>query len=77
MRRQARSRGRDKGINEVLNIGGAETISLIELARLIGETSGKPMEPEFREFGDAGVREKERQALARILSVAKARKVLG
>lgn len=76
-RRQARSRGRDKGINEVLNIGGAETISLIELARLIGETSGKPIEPEFREFGDAGVREKERQAFARILSVAKARKVLG
>lgn len=35
------------------------------------------MEPEFREFGDAGVREKERQAFARILSVAKARKVLG
>jgi Nucleoside-diphosphate-sugar epimerases len=67
----------DKGINEVFNIGGAETISLIELARLIGEISGKPMEPEYREFGDTGVREKEREVFARIPSVAKARAVLG
>ena len=67
----------DKGVNEVFNIGGAETISLIELARLIGEISGKPMEPEFREFGDAGVREKGREVFARIPSVAKARSVLG
>lgn len=69
--------GSDDGINEVFNIGGAETISLIELARLIGEISGKPMEPQFREFGDAGVREKGREVFARIPSVAKARKVLG
>lgn len=67
----------EDGINEVFNIGGAETISLIELARLIGEISGKTMEPEFREFGDEGVRNKDREVFARIPSVTKARKVLG
>ncbi len=66
-----------QGVNEVFNIGGAETISLIELARLIGEISEKSLEPEFREFGDEGVREKDREVFARIPSVTKARKILG
>lgn len=67
----------EDGVNQVFNIGGAETISLIELARLIGEIAGQNMEPEYKEFGDEGVRERDREVFARIPSVTKARNVLG
>ncbi|MDP3888895.1 MAG: NAD-dependent epimerase/dehydratase family protein [bacterium] len=67
---------KDEGDGQIFNIGNSGPISMKDLANLVNEIAGNPVEPKFIPFEESD-RSKEREIFARIPDISKAEKVLG